>query len=295
MRAQLRRRFRRAREGDEVLTAEMVEQIAEAAADELQRALRQQPRLDDPPHQALREIGRRRCGLHDDRHAGEDRRGELFQHPPHRKIERVDVYRRALARNVDVLPHEGARLRQRLDAAVEIDLAVRELARSLAREREHGADPAVDVDPRVVLGRAGPVGQLVELRFEIEEPFGERLEERRAFVKRQQAKRGAAAASCVRQDLAEVDAAGGGLGDQLPGRCIAQCGARAVGRVPASRDIAFEFHEPPASRRSCQDWNVPPEAASSQSSGAGVQYRGPSVRSKPRMPSSTAAAPKVSA
>ncbi len=128
-------------------------------------------------------------------------------------------------------------------------MAVRQFSRTLAREREHGADPAVDVDPRVVLGRAGPVGQLVELRFEIEQPLGERLQERGPLMECHQPKRRAAAASCVRQDLAEVDAAGGGLGDQLPGRCIAQCGARAVGRVPASGDVAFEFHAPPSPPR----------------------------------------------
>ena len=113
----------------------MIEQVAEAAADELQRALRQDARLDDAPDDELGEIGRRRRGLHDRRHAGEQRRRQLLQHAPHREVERVDVHRRAFERHADVLADERAALRQRLRRAVDVDAAVRQLARALATRR----------------------------------------------------------------------------------------------------------------------------------------------------------------
>ncbi len=49
---------RRAGESDDVLLGEVIEQVADATADELQRALGQQSRRDDQFDQPLGEIGR---------------------------------------------------------------------------------------------------------------------------------------------------------------------------------------------------------------------------------------------
>ena len=147
MPAQLLRRARRARERHGVLAVQVIEQIAEAAADQLQRAFRQDAGLDDAPDDQLREIGRRGRGLDDRGHAGEQRRRQLLEHAPHREVERVDVHGRAFERHADVLADERAGLRQHLDVAVDVDAAVRQLARALARIDEQRAEAAVDVDP----------------------------------------------------------------------------------------------------------------------------------------------------
>ena len=114
MRAQLLRRARRTRERHDVLARQMIEQIAEAAADQLQRALRQDAGLDDAPDHQLGEIGSRGRRLHDRRHAGQQRRRQLLEHAPDREVERVDVDRRAFQRHADVLADERAGLRQHL-------------------------------------------------------------------------------------------------------------------------------------------------------------------------------------
>jgi hypothetical protein len=51
---QLAARCRRAGEGHDVLTSEVIEQITSAADDKLQRALGKNPRLDHRPHHRLR-------------------------------------------------------------------------------------------------------------------------------------------------------------------------------------------------------------------------------------------------
>ncbi len=155
MRAKLRCGRRRTRERDDVLAAEVVEQVADAAADELQGSRGQDPGLDDPTHDELGQVAGRRRGLDDCRHAGEQRWRELLEHAPDREIECIDMHGRAFERHAHVLADEAAALRQRLDAAVQVDMAVRQLTRPLAREHQHRADAAVDVDPGIALGRAG--------------------------------------------------------------------------------------------------------------------------------------------
>ena len=72
---------------------------------------------------------------------------ELLEHSPHRKIERIDVDRRAFARQIQVLPDEAAALREAFEAAVENHLAVRQLTRRLAGKCKDRTDAAIDVDP----------------------------------------------------------------------------------------------------------------------------------------------------
>src|SRR5207244_3391782 len=72
-------------------------------------------RLDHDAERGLGEIGGRRRRLHDRGNAREQGRRELFEHAPHREVERVDVHRRALERGVDVLADERALFRQALE------------------------------------------------------------------------------------------------------------------------------------------------------------------------------------
>ena len=136
-------------ERDGVLTAEMIEQVARAAADELEAARRQDARLDDGARDDLGEVARHRGRLHDARHAREERRRELLQHPPHGEVEGVDLHRDAFERHADVPADERAALAERLGTAVDVVGLVGELAPSAARVGEQRADAAVDVDPGV--------------------------------------------------------------------------------------------------------------------------------------------------
>ena len=85
-------------------------------------------------------------------------------------------------------------------------MAVRHLARALAREHQHRADAAVDVDPGIALGRAGGVRELVELGLEVEQALAERAQHGRALVKGHRPQRGAAGLARVAQHRREVDA-----------------------------------------------------------------------------------------
>ena len=120
-------------------------------------------------------------------------------------------------------------------------MAVRQLAGALARVCEHGADAAVDVDPGIVPGRSGAVGERVELVLALREAFGQRFEQAGALVKRQGAQRRAAPLARVREHSRKVDPAGGGLRDELAGRGIAQRGVRAPPALPASAHVALQL------------------------------------------------------
>jgi hypothetical protein len=177
----------------------VLEQVANAAADQLHGARRQNPGFHHDAQGALGEIrglGRR---LDDRRHAREQRRRQLFQHAPDREVERVDVHRGALKRHTDVLADEGAGPGEGFEPAIHIHPAVGKLACALACINEQGADAPVDINPGITLGRPGGVGQLVELVLVFTEEFRERFEQTRSLVKRQPPQVGAAHFARVRQ------------------------------------------------------------------------------------------------
>ena len=122
------RRRRGAREGNDVLATQVLEQVTRATTDELQRALGQEPRDDDRSYDPLGEIRGRRRRLDDRRHPREQCGRELLEHSPDREIEGIDVDRRTLERQTDMLADETSGLRQGLDAAVEVNMSVRQLA-----------------------------------------------------------------------------------------------------------------------------------------------------------------------
>ena len=189
VRAQLQCRVRRAGEADHVLAGQVVEQVADAADDQLDRARRQDVGLDHDLERRFGQIGRRGRRLHDRRHAREQRRRQLLQHAPHREVEGVDVHCRALQRRVDVLADEGAVLRQAFQLAVHQHVRVGKLAAALRREGEERAGAAFDVDPAVLARRAGQIIELVQLFLAGHDRLAERLDHPRPLVERQLAQR----------------------------------------------------------------------------------------------------------
>ena len=100
----------RAGEGDDVLAGQVLEQVADAAADQLQRTLGQDAGFDDPADHRLGDVGGLAGRLDDRRHAGEQRGRQLLQHAPAGEVEGVDVDGRTLERHADVLADEAAAL-----------------------------------------------------------------------------------------------------------------------------------------------------------------------------------------
>src|SRR5690606_23254479 len=68
-------------------------QVPGVPAHQLHRPDREEVGSDDHPHQRLGEVGGLTGGLDDRRHAGEQRRGQLLEHPPAGEVEGVDVER----------------------------------------------------------------------------------------------------------------------------------------------------------------------------------------------------------
>jgi hypothetical protein len=129
--AQLPGRWRPTRERHQILLAEVVEQAADAAADQLDRARREQPGIHDQLDQAGRQVRGLGSRLDQAGHPGDERRGELLQRPPDREVERVDLDRDPVQRGEDVLADEGTALAQRLDGAFGEDGVVGQLALAL--------------------------------------------------------------------------------------------------------------------------------------------------------------------
>src|SRR6202012_1597242 len=78
------------------------------------------------------------------------------------------------------------------DIAIDVDVAIWELARPLTGVDKQSTEPAIDIDPGVTLRRAGRIGQVVELVLPVTQSFGERLQQIGTLVKGQLAKIGAA-------------------------------------------------------------------------------------------------------
>ena len=76
----------------------MVEQVADAAAQQAEHPFRQNSGRDHIAHHLMAEQARRRRRLCQHRHAGEQCAGRLFPQPPAWEIEGVDVYGRAVPR-----------------------------------------------------------------------------------------------------------------------------------------------------------------------------------------------------
>ena len=142
-------RRRRTGERHRVLLGEVIEEVTRTSADELQRALRQEAGVQHQCDQTFGHICGGTCWFHKRRHAGEKRRCELLQRPPHREVERVDLDRDPGPRGIDMLADELTALAQWFDWAVDVHGGVGQLPASLAAIGEQHAESAVDVEHSV--------------------------------------------------------------------------------------------------------------------------------------------------
>ena len=108
MASELQCRRGRACEGHRILAIEQIEQIAGRAADKLYGPFRQQAAFDHHRKTGMGQVGGRRCRLDDCRNTGKQRRCQLFQHAPDRKVVGIDVNGNALQRHTDMLANKGS-------------------------------------------------------------------------------------------------------------------------------------------------------------------------------------------
>ena len=154
----------------------MVEQIADAAADQLQRAFGQNSGFDDVAEHQFRQIGGLARRLDDGGDAGEQAGRELLQHAPAGKVEGVDVDGDARQRRQDMLRGERAVARQALGLAFDEERLRRQFAPAARGIGEQHAEAAFDVDGAVGARRAGGEGELVEFLLALGQILPERLQ-----------------------------------------------------------------------------------------------------------------------
>ena len=192
----------------------MIEQVADAAAHQLDGAGRQNARLNDAPKHELGEICGARRGLDDGRHSGEQRRRELLEHAPDREIESIDLHRRALERHADMLAEKSTAFRQGLGRTVNVDTPIGQLAHALAGIDEKRGEAAIDVEPRIVLGRARAVREGIELLFVRAQCLGEAFQEAGPLMEGKLAQRCSPDAARVLERGRKIDARRAQLGDR---------------------------------------------------------------------------------
>src|SRR5262245_15648245 len=126
----------------------MRNQIARAADEERERALRQQLAVDDELHDAVREHGRAGGRLAEDGHAREQRYRRFLSESPGGEVEGVDVHRNPMARHRDVLAVEARRATELDAVSVNEETRVSQCVRYLGKGKQ-GRDRAVDVELRI--------------------------------------------------------------------------------------------------------------------------------------------------
>ena len=242
VRAEQRRRRCGPGEGDGVLLGQQVEQAPRSAGDQLQAALGQQPGGDDLLDHGLGQVGRLRRGLHHGRHAGQERRGQLFQHPPDREVERVDLQGDAAARRVDVLADELPGAAESFHRPVDEHRGVGQFPAALAGIGEQHPDAAVDVDDGIPLRGTGPRRDGIELFAFAVQVGGQRLERQGPLVKGHVPQRWSTNGSRMIQHGHHVDRVGADDGHRFSGGGVEQFGPFSGRTLPAACDIAFDEH-----------------------------------------------------
>ena len=223
----------------------MIEQVADAAADQLDRAFRKQPGVHDQLDQPGRQVRGLGGRLDQAGHAGDERGGEFLQRTPDREVKRVDLYCDPVQRREDVLADEGPALAERLDRALGQDRVVRQLALGLAGVAEQHADAAVNVELGVAERRPGAGGQRVHFLAVLAQQQAQRLEQRGPLVEGQLAQRRAARRSAVVERRTQVDAGRRHPGDFLAGHRVEHRPpvVRRIGPCPAH--VAAQRHHRP--------------------------------------------------
>ena len=232
--------MRRSGERDGALAVEMVEQIAGASADQLDRSRRKNLRLDHRAEHGLGEIRRDRRRLDDRRNAGEERGRELLEHSPHGKVERVDVHRDAFDGHADVTTDERAAFRERLQWSVDKKRLVGKIAAAARGVREQRPDAAVDVDPAVRLRGAGGGGHEVELVLPRHQILRHRLEHPRPLVERHPAQRRSADGSRVLDHGSEIESLARRRSDPFTGDGVKELGTASRAPHPFADGVALQ-------------------------------------------------------
>ncbi len=227
-------------ESHHILAFDMVEKIADGAADELQRTFRQQAGFDDTANHELGEIGRLAGRLDDRGNAGKQGRRDLFQHAPAREIEGVDMHGNTLERAQDMLCGKALILGKLLDIAIKENACIRQLAPSLGGIGQQGPDAALDVDPAVGAGGARRRRKRIEFLLAIEQRLAERLQHRGALMEGHAPQRRSALVAAIDQGLLEIDAGGIDESHRHTGRRIEQRHAFLGAGDPAASDVAFK-------------------------------------------------------
>ena len=237
-------RRRRAGEGQRVLPVQAVEQALRPADEQLQGALRQQPRLGHDAHDVGRDVGGLAGRLDDARHPGQEGRRQLLQHPPDREVVGVDLHRRTPPRRHDVAPDETACPTEHLDRSVDEQGAGGQLATPAAGVGEQGPEPAVDVDQAVLVGRPGGVGQLVAGVALTHQQRPELLEDGSPVVEGHRPQCGSPDGPGVLQGLGGGDRRGRHAGHLDARGRVQQRSALVLGRAPAPGHPALDQHRP---------------------------------------------------
>src|SRR5690606_2923134 len=169
-------------ERNDVLLAEMLQEIGWVATQQLETAGWQELRRHDLFDQTGREVRRLPGRLDHGRHAGEERGSELLQRPPDREVEGVDLQGDAVSRGCDVLANERAAAAEWLEPSINQNRVVRKLSTTLAAVAEQHANAAVDVSFRVRPRRAGIGGDGIELGAPVQQVTAQLFEQHRPLV-----------------------------------------------------------------------------------------------------------------
>ncbi len=151
MRLQPQTGFGRSRKGHDVLAGQVLEQVAHAAADELEGTFGQDPRFEHEADDPLGHVGRNRSRLDDGGHAGQERGSQFFQHAPAGEVEGVDVDGHAFERHEQMVAEKGPAARDAFGFTLEQKAFVGQFSAALAGIDEERPDAAVDVEPGVLL------------------------------------------------------------------------------------------------------------------------------------------------
>src|SRR3984885_16263811 len=140
------------------------------------------------------------------------------------------------------MPDAASALGTASHRAVDVYAAVGNLAGALARIDEKRGYAPVDVDPGVPLGRAGGVGQLVQLLLVLTEEARERLDECGPLVEGKRAQRRSPDLARIVQHRCLIQTLGAGAGDHRSGGRIAKRDPLATACLPAARAETLKLH-----------------------------------------------------
>ena len=218
----------------------MIQQIACRARNQLQRPIGQDAHIQDAADHEFRQIGGLAGRLHQCRHPGDQRRRDLFQHPPDREVEGVDMHRHALQGRQDMLAGEAGILRQRLDRAIGDQLRIRQFPPRLRGQRQKRADTAFDIDPAIGPRRPGPEAFGIEILFHLQQLQADFLQHQRALMDGHRAQGPPALPAPVIQRRRMIEARGVDQRHHLAGCGIQQRLAVAAAGPPFAAEIGLQ-------------------------------------------------------